>query len=148
MRRSPCSPCRCLRASSAPGTDPVFGCGSGARRPTPTLEQAGQSGSQQGVAGLEIIFWWGRLLCLFSDEAVQKLQAATIATRRVSQTTSRGHCAWVPYRTDTMPHSEPDRPSTKRQKVDAVVKAPSAANKGSAIFAPFRVSRASSRENK
>ncbi|KAK4151100.1 Utp21 specific WD40 associated putative domain-containing protein [Chaetomidium leptoderma] len=37
-----------------------------------------------------------------------------------------------------MPHSEPDRPLTKRQKVDAVVKAPSAAKRGSTIFAPFR----------
>ncbi|KAK4125507.1 Utp21-domain-containing protein [Parathielavia appendiculata] len=37
-----------------------------------------------------------------------------------------------------MPHSEPDWPSTKRQKIDAVVKASSAPKQGSAIFAPFR----------
>ncbi|KAH6632721.1 Utp21 specific WD40 associated putative domain-containing protein [Chaetomium tenue] len=38
-----------------------------------------------------------------------------------------------------MPHSEPDRPSTKRQRVDAVVKvSPSPAKRGSTIFAPFR----------
>ncbi|KAH6855695.1 Utp21 specific WD40 associated putative domain-containing protein [Chaetomium sp. MPI-CAGE-AT-0009] len=38
-----------------------------------------------------------------------------------------------------MPHSEADRPSTKRQRIDAVVKAsPSAAKRGSTIFAPFR----------
>ncbi|KAL2024596.1 hypothetical protein VTK56DRAFT_7639 [Thermocarpiscus australiensis] len=38
-----------------------------------------------------------------------------------------------------MPHSEPDRPSTKRQKLDAAVKAPAKARKrGSAIFGPFR----------
>ncbi|KAL2137837.1 hypothetical protein VTI28DRAFT_8011 [Corynascus sepedonium] len=37
-----------------------------------------------------------------------------------------------------MPHSDPDRPSTKRQRTDAVVKATTAAKRGSAIFAPFR----------
>ncbi|GAB1316696.1 rRNA-processing protein utp21 [Madurella fahalii] len=37
-----------------------------------------------------------------------------------------------------MPHSEPDRPLTKRQKLDAAGKASSAAKRGSAIFAPFR----------
>ncbi|EAQ87231.1 hypothetical protein CHGG_03850 [Chaetomium globosum CBS 148.51] len=38
-----------------------------------------------------------------------------------------------------MPHSEPDRPSTKRQRIDAVVKvSPSPAKRGSTIFAPFR----------
>lgn len=40
----------------------------------------------------------------------------------------------------TMPHSEIDHPSTKRQKRDAIVKAqPSSKRSGSAIFAPFRV---------
>ncbi|KAK4109529.1 Utp21-domain-containing protein [Canariomyces notabilis] len=38
-----------------------------------------------------------------------------------------------------MPHSEPDRPSTKRQKLEAAVKSSAASsNRGSAIFAPFR----------
>ncbi|KAK4142375.1 Utp21 specific WD40 associated putative domain-containing protein [Dichotomopilus funicola] len=37
-----------------------------------------------------------------------------------------------------MPHSEADRPLTKRQRTDAVVKAPRPAKRGSAIFAPFR----------
>ncbi|KXX80243.1 WD repeat-containing protein 36 [Madurella mycetomatis] len=37
-----------------------------------------------------------------------------------------------------MPHSKPDRPLTKRQKLDAAGRAPSAAKRGSAIFAPFR----------
>ncbi|KAL2136753.1 hypothetical protein VTI74DRAFT_1794 [Chaetomium olivicolor] len=37
-----------------------------------------------------------------------------------------------------MPHSEPDRPSTKRQRLDAVVKASPGAKRGSSIFAPFR----------
>ncbi|KAK4134705.1 Utp21-domain-containing protein [Trichocladium antarcticum] len=37
-----------------------------------------------------------------------------------------------------MPHAEPDRPSTKRQKLGAVAKAPAAAKRGSTIFAPFR----------
>lgn len=43
---------------------------------------------------------------------------------------------------DRMPHSEPDGPSNKRQKrqkLDAGGKAPSAAARGSTIFAPFRV---------
>ncbi|KAJ4294788.1 rRNA-processing protein utp21 [Collariella sp. IMI 366227] len=37
-----------------------------------------------------------------------------------------------------MPHSEADRPSTKRQKTGAVVKASPSAKRGSSIFAPFR----------
>ncbi|KAL2257514.1 hypothetical protein VTK26DRAFT_83 [Humicola hyalothermophila] len=37
-----------------------------------------------------------------------------------------------------MPHSEPDGPLTKRQKLDVVEKPPANAKRGSAIFAPFR----------
>ncbi|KAK0714570.1 Utp21 specific WD40 associated putative domain-containing protein [Lasiosphaeris hirsuta] len=37
-----------------------------------------------------------------------------------------------------MPHSDPDRPSTKRLKLDAVVAKAPPPKKGSAIFAPFR----------
>ncbi|KAK3352394.1 Utp21 specific WD40 associated putative domain-containing protein [Lasiosphaeria hispida] len=37
-----------------------------------------------------------------------------------------------------MPHSDPDHPSTKRLKLDAVVTKAPPAKKGSAIFAPFR----------
>lgn len=38
-----------------------------------------------------------------------------------------------------MPHSEPEGPLVKRQKLNVAAKASAAAKQGSRIFAPFRV---------
>lgn len=75
----------------------------------------------------------------FSDEAAENFKSSKPPSSR-----ARNAHWWSlsAAALDKMPHSEPDRPSTKRQRTDAVVKAsPSAAKRGSTIFAPFRVSK-------